>query len=51
MPIKQIMKEKPHFRYKMDLWYLDQELKQNINYNYCFDIIDNFNKFLQTYLI
>ena len=51
MPLKQIIDEGPHYRYEADIWYLDEELKENNNYKYCLDIIDHFSKWLYCYLL
>ena len=34
MPIKQIIDDGPHFRLVADIWYLDDILKKNNNYEY-----------------
>ena len=51
MPIKQILDQGPHFRYEVDIWYLDEKLKTNNNYNYCLDLIDHFSKYIYSYLL
>ena len=51
MPLKQIIDEGPHYRYQADIWYLDEDLKYNNNYEYCLDIIDHFSKWLSCYLL
>ena len=33
IPIKQIINEEPHYRYQVDIWYLDKELKKILNMN------------------
>ena len=51
MPIKQIIDEGPHYRYQADIWYLDKELKNNTQYEYCLDIVDHFSKWAYSYLL
>ena len=51
LPLKQIIDEGPHYRYQADIWYLDEDLKYNNNYEYCLDIIDHFSKWLSCYLL
>ena len=51
MPIKQILDEGTHFRYEDDLWYLDDAIKKDTNYNYCLDISEHFPKMLGSYLL
>ena len=51
MPIKQILDQGPHFHYQADLWYLDEPLKQNNNYEYVMDVIDHFSKYLFSFLL
>ena len=46
LPLKQIIDERPHYRYQADIWYLDDDLKTNNDYKYCLDIIDHFSKWL-----
>ena len=51
MPIKQIIDERPHYRYQTDIWYLDNEFKINTQYEYCLDIVEHFSKWCYSYLL
>ena len=51
MPIKQIIDEAPHYRYQACIWYLDNKLKKNTQYEYYLDIIDHFSKWAYSYLL
>ena len=50
MPIKQIIDQGPLFRYQADLWYLDDDLKRNNNYEFILDVIEHFSKYLFSFL-
>ena len=43
--IKIILDNGLHYRYVADLWYLNQDIRDIIDYNYVLDIIVHFSKF------
>ena len=48
-PMKIIIEEGPHFRVQMDIWYINEDIAKICGYNYVFDIIDVFSKFVFSY--
>ena len=52
IPSKNILSKGPRDRYVADLWYLPPELNSKYtSYKYVLNIIDNFSKFTQSYLL
>ena len=45
MSIKLIKDFCPHYRYICDILYLNDDLKKQSDFKYCFDVIDHFSKF------
>ena len=48
-PMKHITPEGPHYRYQADLWELDKNIAEKLNYKYILEIKDCFSKFLMCY--
>ena len=48
---KNILDDGPHFRYVADIWYLCKEIKSETGYNYVLDVIYNFSKWYNGYLL
>ena len=48
---KIILDNGPHYRYVADIWYLNNEIKEETGYKYILDIIDHFSKWYNGYLL
>ena len=48
-PMKHIIPEGPHYRYQADLWELDKNIAEKLDYKYILEIKDCFSKFLMCY--
>ena len=51
LPTKQIVFDEPKQRYIIDLTYLPQELISGTHYQYVFNILDHFSKYLLSFLL
>lgn len=47
--MKLIIKEGPHYRYEMDIWYLEDDIAKSTGFNYIFDLIDVLSKWVFSY--
>ena len=47
--MKHIIPEGPHYRYQADLWELDKNIAEKLDYKYILEIKDCFSKFLMCY--
>ena len=49
IPMKLIIEDGPHYRYEMDIWYLEDDIAKSTGFNYILDIIDVFSKWVFSY--
>ena len=50
-PIKIIQDRGPKYRYIINIYRIPKNLKANTPFNYILDYVDNFSKFMNTYLL